>query len=65
MFGLWLAIQSLGGIKGPGELTMLVFCGVPILFWSLNTFPDSFTKLPKLHIRFGCGSLHLFGSAVL
>jgi hypothetical protein len=60
MYALWLAVQSLGAPKGPGYLILLVFCGVPVLFLSLNPSPNSSIRLPKLHLMFGCESLYLF-----
>jgi hypothetical protein len=34
--------------------------GVHVLFWSLNSSPNTSIRLPELHLMFDCGFLHLF-----
>ena len=38
------------------------FCGILCLSSSFNPSSPSSTRFPKLHLMFGCGSLHLLSS---
>jgi hypothetical protein len=53
-------VQSPRAPKGPVSLILLVFLWSPSSLWVPQCFSNFSTRLPELHLMFGCGSLHLF-----
>jgi hypothetical protein len=61
LFGWWFSLWEAPRV----QVSCLCWssCGVPISCEFLSPSRNSSTRLPELHLTFGCGSLHLFQSA--